>query len=89
VPNRYSKEDDRDAVFFSGELGQLQWALLLLSPSPPFSLLLLGLVCFVGCHRVAARVCRCLTTNSLPRGYPGQLFGIRCVLELDDERRDS
>jgi hypothetical protein len=33
--------------------------------------------------------CRCLTTDSLPRGYPGQLFGLRCVLELDGERRDS
>jgi hypothetical protein len=33
--------------------------------------------------------CRCLTTDSLPRGYPGQLFGLRRVLELDGERRDS
>jgi hypothetical protein len=32
---------------------------------------------------------RCLTTDSLPRGYPGQLFRLRCVLELDGERRDS
>jgi hypothetical protein len=35
------------------------------------------------------RECRCLTTDSLPRGYPGQLFGLWRVLELDDERRDS
>jgi hypothetical protein len=33
--------------------------------------------------------CRCLTTDSLPRGYPGQLFELWRVLELDDERRDS
>jgi hypothetical protein len=33
--------------------------------------------------------CQCLTTDSLPRGYPGQLFGLRCVVELDGERRDS
>jgi hypothetical protein len=33
--------------------------------------------------------CRCLTTNSLPWGYPGQLFRLRRMLELDDERRDS
>jgi hypothetical protein len=33
--------------------------------------------------------CRCLITDSLPRGYPGQLFGLRCVLELDGEHRDS
>jgi hypothetical protein len=33
--------------------------------------------------------CRCLTTDSLPRGYPGQLFGLRRVLQLDGERRDS
>jgi hypothetical protein len=32
---------------------------------------------------------RCLTTDSLPWGYLGQLFGLRCVLELDGERRDS
>jgi hypothetical protein len=31
----------------------------------------------------------CLTTDSLPRGYPRQLFGLRHVLELDDEHRDS
>jgi hypothetical protein len=35
------------------------------------------------------RSCRCLTTDSLTRGYPGQLFGLRYVLELDGERRDS
>jgi hypothetical protein len=33
--------------------------------------------------------CRCLTTDSLPRRYLGHLFGLRRVLELDDERRDS
>jgi hypothetical protein len=33
--------------------------------------------------------CWCLTTDSLPRGYPGQLFGLRCVLELDGKCRDS
>jgi hypothetical protein len=33
--------------------------------------------------------CRCLTTDSLPRGYPGQLFGLRRVLELDSGCRDS
>jgi hypothetical protein len=32
---------------------------------------------------------RCLTTDSLPRGYPGQLFGLRRMLELDGERGDS
>jgi hypothetical protein len=32
---------------------------------------------------------RCLTTDSQPRGYPGQLFELWHVLELDDERRDS
>ena len=26
VLNRYGEEDDRGTVFFSGELGQLQWA---------------------------------------------------------------
>jgi hypothetical protein len=35
------------------------------------------------------RYCRCLTIDSLPWGYPGQLFGLRRVLELDGERRDS
>jgi hypothetical protein len=34
-------------------------------------------------------ICRCLTPDSLPWGYPGQLFGLRRVLELDGERRDS
>jgi hypothetical protein len=33
--------------------------------------------------------CRCLTTDSLPWGYPGQLFRLQRVLELDGERRDS
>jgi hypothetical protein len=33
--------------------------------------------------------CRCLTTDSLPWGYSGQLFGLRCVLELDGECKDS
>jgi hypothetical protein len=32
---------------------------------------------------------QCLTTDSLPWGYPGQLFGLRRVLELDDKYRDS
>jgi hypothetical protein len=32
---------------------------------------------------------RCLTTDSLPGGYPGQLFGLRRMLELDSEHRDS
>jgi hypothetical protein len=32
---------------------------------------------------------QCLTTDSLPRGYLGQLFRIRCMLELDGERRDN
>jgi hypothetical protein len=32
---------------------------------------------------------RCLTIDSLPRGYSGQLFGLRRMLELDGERRDS
>jgi hypothetical protein len=32
---------------------------------------------------------QCLTTDSLPRGYLGQLFGLRCTLELDGERRDN
>jgi hypothetical protein len=27
--------------------------------------------------------CRCLITDSLPRGYLGQLFGLRCLLELE------
>jgi hypothetical protein len=40
-------------------------------------------------HPTEAGMCRCLTTDSLPRGYLGQLFGLRCVLKLDDERRDS
>ena len=26
--------------------------------------------------------CRCFTTDSLPRGYPGQLFGLRRIVEL-------
>jgi hypothetical protein len=33
--------------------------------------------------------CRCLTTDSLPWRYLGQLFGLRRVLELDGEHRDS
>jgi hypothetical protein len=33
--------------------------------------------------------CRCLTIDSLPRGYLGQLFGLRRMLELNGERRDS
>jgi hypothetical protein len=30
-----------------------------------------------------------LTTDSLPWGYPGQLFGLRRMLELDGEHRDN
>ena len=26
--------------------------------------------------------CRCFTTDSLPRGYPGQLFGLRRIAEF-------
>jgi hypothetical protein len=33
--------------------------------------------------------CQCLTIDSLPWGYPGQLFGLWRVLELNGERRDS
>jgi hypothetical protein len=33
--------------------------------------------------------CRCLTTDSLSRGYPGQLVGLWRVLELDSECKDS
>ena len=33
--------------------------------------------------------CQCFITDSLPRGYPGQLFGLRRMLELDGERRDN
>jgi hypothetical protein len=33
--------------------------------------------------------CQCLTTDSLSRGYSGQLFELRHVLELDGECRDS
>jgi hypothetical protein len=33
--------------------------------------------------------CHCLTTDSLPWGYLGQLFGLQRMLELDGERRDS
>jgi hypothetical protein len=33
--------------------------------------------------------CQCLTTDSLSRGYLGQLFGLRRMLELDGERRDN
>jgi hypothetical protein len=32
--------------------------------------------------------CLCLTTDSLPRGYLGQLFGLQRMLELDGECRD-
>jgi hypothetical protein len=31
----------------------------------------------------------CLTTDSLPQEYLGQLFRLRRVLELDSERSDS
>jgi hypothetical protein len=33
--------------------------------------------------------CRCFTTDSPPQGYPGQLFRLRRMLELNVERRDS
>jgi hypothetical protein len=39
--------------------------------------------------RLCAGICGCLTTDSLPRKYLGQLFGLRRVLELDGERIDS
>jgi hypothetical protein len=41
------------------------------------------LTIFLSCY------CRCLTTDSLPRGYLEQLFGLQRVLELDDERKDN
>jgi len=31
---------------------------------------------------VVASACRCFTTDSLPRGYPGQLFGLRRIAEF-------
>jgi hypothetical protein len=40
-------------------------------------------------HVSLVQYCRCLTTDSLPRGYPGQMFGLQRVLELDGECRDS
>jgi hypothetical protein len=33
--------------------------------------------------------CRCFTTDSLPREYLEQLFGLRRMLELDGECRDT
>jgi hypothetical protein len=39
--------------------------------------------------KISEACCQCLTIDSLPRGYPGQLFGLRHILELDGERRDS
>ena len=33
--------------------------------------------------------CRCSTTDSLPRGYPRQLFGLRRMLESTVNARDS
>jgi hypothetical protein len=33
--------------------------------------------------------CRCLTNDSLPWGYQGQLFGLQRMLELNVERKDS
>ena len=33
--------------------------------------------------------CRCLTTDSLPRGYPGSIFGLRHMLDLMVNARDS
>jgi hypothetical protein len=32
---------------------------------------------------------RCLTNDSLSQRYPGQLFGLRHMLELDGECRDN
>jgi hypothetical protein len=46
-------------------------------------------VVFVDPQQGNKDVCRCLTTDSLPRGYPGQLFGLRHVVELDGECKDS
>jgi hypothetical protein len=46
-------------------------------------------VVFVDPHQDNKDVCWCLTTDSLPRGYPRQLFGLRRMLELDGERTDS
>jgi hypothetical protein len=46
-------------------------------------------VVFVDPHQGNKDVCRCLTTNILPRGNPGQLFGLRRMLELDGEHKDS
>jgi hypothetical protein len=40
-------------------------------------------------YNIPQVIYRCLTTDSLPRGYLGQLFGLRRVLELDNEHRDS
>jgi hypothetical protein len=34
-------------------------------------------------------ICRCFTTDSLPRGYPGQLFGLQRMLNLMVNARDS
>ena len=31
---------------------------------------------------IARGSCRCFTTDSLPRGYPGQLFGLRRIAEF-------
>jgi hypothetical protein len=45
--------------------------------------------CSLASLSICILFCRCLTTDSLPRGYPGQLFGLRRMLEVDGERRDS
>ena len=34
-------------------------------------------------------VCRCFTTDSLPQGYPGQLFGLRRIAELGGLRKET
>jgi hypothetical protein len=39
--------------------------------------------------RYATPDCRCFATDSLPRGYPGQLFGLRRKLNLTVNARDS
>ena len=33
--------------------------------------------------------CRCFTTDSLPRGYPGQLFGLRRIAEFGGLRKET
>lgn len=33
--------------------------------------------------------CRCFTTDSLPRGYSGQLFGLRRIADLSGLRKET